>query len=204
MSLKASHGIFVRDGDNDFVDSVPQSASCVQDTSKASHITPIRVDDDDCVDPVPQFGSGFEDTSNTAHSFTERHFQEKGTCVDKSFMKAIRSLKLYGYEDIEPAFYDVTVNDYTVEDIKFSLAYSHIYLVSYSKNKRVCNHFGVICHKEGFHKHASKYITTKCYNTTCMFYVRAKQIEESSTYQVRKDSLNHVCVISPFLYFPRF
>ncbi|KAL0796088.1 hypothetical protein Bca101_067465 [Brassica carinata] len=141
------------------------------------------VDDDDFVDDVPH---------------VEGKTKEKKTWNDPSFMKSVKSVELYGFEDVEPLLHGVPVNDYSVDDIDFSLADCDIYvgrLFSSKQEFKINLSIFAIKHvfRFRFHKHAKNYVTAKCFDKTCKFYVMAKQMGESSTYQVRKASLAHRC-----------
>ncbi|KAL0898924.1 hypothetical protein Bca101_082885 [Brassica carinata] len=165
---------------DDFVDQVPQCVS-----SRQPHEIPVREDEDeDFEEPVPQCVSS-------------RHTR-KDTANDESLMKSVRAVEIYGFEDVEPSFDNVPVNDYTVDDIDFTLADPDIYVGRIFSNKQEFKiSLAVYALKEvfrfKFHKHAFNYVTATCIDKTCSFYVMAKQMGESPTYQVRKAVLKHVC-----------
>ncbi|KAL0876315.1 hypothetical protein Bca101_026020 [Brassica carinata] len=173
------------DEDDDFVEPVPQ---CVP--GGQTHETLVGEDeDDDFIEPVTQSQSREEDA---------RRRREKDKADDESFMKSVRAVELYGFEDVEPSSNNEAVNDYTVDDIDFSLADADMYAGKLFSNKQ---EFKISLHiyalkqvfRFKFHKHAFNYVSAKCIDKNCKFYVMAKQLGESSTYQVRKAQLKHVC-----------
>ncbi|CAN6928469.1 unnamed protein product [Brassica oleracea] len=102
------------DEDDDFVEPVPQCVSGGQ-----THETLVGEDeDDDFIEPVPQSRSREEDT---------RRRREKDKADDESLMKSVRAVKLYGFEDVEASSNNEAVNDYTVDDIDFTLADADMY-----------------------------------------------------------------------------
>ncbi|KAL0682121.1 hypothetical protein Bca4012_048968 [Brassica carinata] len=92
------------DDDDDFVEPVPQ---CV-----------LGDEDDDFIEPVPQSRSREEDA---------RRRREKDKADDESLMKSVRAVELYGFEDVEASSNNEAVNDYTVDDIDFTLADADMY-----------------------------------------------------------------------------
>ncbi|KAL0696438.1 hypothetical protein Bca4012_063618 [Brassica carinata] len=207
------------DDDDDFVEPLPRNPSGSSNPCKISHGIPsLRdvVDDDEFLDPVPASVAGSSNTSKFAQGIphqrkvvddedfvedvphVEGKTKEKKTWNDPSFMKSVKSVELYGFEDVEPLLHDVPVNDYSVDDIDFSLADCDIYvgrLFSSKQEFKINLSIFAIKHlfRFRFHKHARNYVTAKCFDKTCKFYVMAKQMGESSTYQVRKASLAHRC-----------
>ncbi|XP_048623725.1 uncharacterized protein LOC125592541 [Brassica napus] len=113
-------------------------------------------------------------------------------------MKSVRAVELYGFEDVEASSNNEAVNDYTVDDIDFTLADADMYtgkLFSSKQEFKISLHIYALkqVFRFKFHKHAFNYVATKCIDKNCKFYVMAKQLGESSTYQVRKAQLKHVC-----------
>ncbi|CAN6837442.1 unnamed protein product [Brassica oleracea] len=102
------------DEDDDFVEPVPQCVSGGQ-----THETLVgEDDDDDFIEPVPQSRSREEDA---------RRRREKDKADDESLMKSVRAVELYGFEDVEASSNNEAVNDYTVDDIDFTLADADMY-----------------------------------------------------------------------------
>ncbi|KAH0857307.1 hypothetical protein HID58_085568 [Brassica napus] len=102
------------DEDDDFVELVPQCVSGGQ-----THETLVGEDeDDDFIEPVPQSRSREEDA---------RRRREKDKADDESLMKSVRAVELYGFEDVEALSNNEAVNDYTVDDIDFTLADADMY-----------------------------------------------------------------------------
>ncbi|CAN6858457.1 unnamed protein product, partial [Brassica oleracea] len=102
------------DEDDDFVEPVPQCVSGGQ-----THETLVGEDeDDDFIEPVPQSRSREEDA---------RKRREKDKADDESLMKSVRAVELYGFEDVEASSNNEAVNDYTVDDIDFTLADADMY-----------------------------------------------------------------------------
>ncbi|WZZ31927.1 hypothetical protein YC2023_015328 [Brassica napus] len=102
------------DDDDDFVEPVPQ---CV--LGGQTHETLVGEDeDDDFIEPVPQSRSREEDA---------RRRREKDKADDESLMKSVRAVELYGFEDVEASSNNEAVNDYTVDDIDFTLADADMY-----------------------------------------------------------------------------
>ncbi|KAH0858034.1 hypothetical protein HID58_086295, partial [Brassica napus] len=102
------------DEDDDFVEPVPQCVSGGQ-----THETLVGEDeDDDFIEPVPQSRSREEDA---------RRRREKDKADDESLMKSVRAVELYGFEDVEASSNNEAVNDYTVDDIDFTLADADMY-----------------------------------------------------------------------------
>ncbi|KAG5384361.1 hypothetical protein IGI04_035831 [Brassica rapa subsp. trilocularis] len=102
------------DEDDDFVEPVPQCVSGGQ-----THETLVGEDeDDDFIEPVPQSRSREEDA---------RRRREKDKADDESLMKSVRAVELYGFEDVESSSNNEAVNDYTVDDIDFTLADADMY-----------------------------------------------------------------------------
>ncbi|CAN6919210.1 unnamed protein product [Brassica oleracea] len=102
------------DEDDDFVEPVPQCVSGGQ-----THETQVGEDeDDDFIEPVPQSRSREEDA---------RRRREKDKADDESLMKSVRAVELYGFEDVEASSNNEAVNDYTVDDIDFTLADADMY-----------------------------------------------------------------------------
>ncbi|WZZ08325.1 hypothetical protein YC2023_094246 [Brassica napus] len=173
------------DKDDDFVEPVPQCVSGGQ-----THETLVGEDeDDDFIEPVPQSRSREEDA---------RRRLEKDKADDESLMKSVRAIELYGFEDVEASSNNETVNDYTVDDIDFTLADADMYtgkLFSSKQEFKISLHIYALkqVFRFKFHKHAFNYVAAKCIDKNCKFYVMAKQLGESSTYQVRKAQLKHVC-----------
>ncbi|KAL0815419.1 hypothetical protein Bca101_071863 [Brassica carinata] len=100
--------------DDDFVEPVPQCVSGGQ-----THETLVGEDeDDDFIEPVPQSRSREEDA---------RRRREKDKADDESLMKSVRAVELYGFEDVEASSNNEAVNDYTVDDIDFTLADADMY-----------------------------------------------------------------------------
>ncbi|KAL0669045.1 hypothetical protein Bca4012_031749 [Brassica carinata] len=100
--------------DDDFVEPVPQCVSGGQ-----THETMVGEDeDDDFIEPVPQSRSREEDA---------RRRREKDKADDESLMKSVRAVELYGFEDVEASSNNEAVNDYTVDDIDFTLADADMY-----------------------------------------------------------------------------
>ncbi|XP_013700416.2 uncharacterized protein LOC106404226 [Brassica napus] len=127
-----------------------------------------------------------------------RRRREKDKADDESLMKSVRAVELYGFEDVEASFYNEAVNDYTVDDIDFTLADADMYtgkLFSSKQKFKISLHIYALkqVFRFKFHKHAFNYVAAKCIDKNCKFYVMAKQLGESSTYQVRKAQLKHVC-----------
>ncbi|KAL0898997.1 hypothetical protein Bca101_082958 [Brassica carinata] len=111
------------DEDDDFVEPVPQ---CVLDGQ--AHETLVGEDeDDDFIEPVPQSQSREEDA---------RRRREKDKADDESLMKSVRAVELYGFEDVEPSSNNKAVNDYTVDDIDFTLADADMYVGKLFSNKQ--------------------------------------------------------------------
>ncbi|CAN7054399.1 unnamed protein product [Brassica oleracea var. botrytis] len=97
------------DEDDDFVEPVPMCVLVGQ-----THETPVGEDeDDDFIEPVPQSRSREEDA---------RRRREKDKADDESLMKSVRAVELYGFEDVEASSNNEAFNDYTVDDIDFTLA----------------------------------------------------------------------------------
>ena len=173
------------DEDDDFVEPVPQCVSGGQ-----THETLVGEDeDDDFIEPVPQSRSREEDA---------RRRREKDKADDESLMKSVRAVELYGFEDVEASSNNEAVNDYTVDDIDFTLADADMYtgkLFSSKQEFKISLHIYALkqVFRFKFHKHAFNYVAAKCIDKNCKFYVMAKQLGESSTYQVRKEQLKHVC-----------
>ncbi|CAN6932168.1 unnamed protein product [Brassica oleracea] len=102
------------DEDDDFVEPVPQCVSGAQ-----THETLVGEDeDDDFIEPVLQSRSREEDA---------RRRHEKDKADDESLMKSVRAVELYGFEDVEASSNNEVVNDYTVDDIDFTLADADMY-----------------------------------------------------------------------------
>ncbi|KAH0905928.1 hypothetical protein HID58_037755 [Brassica napus] len=102
------------DEDDDFVEPVPQCVSGGQ-----THETLVGEDeDDDFIEPVSQSRSREEDA---------RRRREKDKADDESLMKSVRAVELYGFEDVESSSNNEAVNDYTVDDIDFTLADADMY-----------------------------------------------------------------------------
>ncbi|KAL0863737.1 hypothetical protein Bca101_042855 [Brassica carinata] len=111
------------DEDDDFVEPVPQ---CVP--GGQTHETLVGEDeDDDFIEPVSQSRSREEDA---------RRRREKDKADDESLMKSVRAVELYGFEDVEPSSNNEAVNDYTVDDIDFSLADADMYAGKLFSNKQ--------------------------------------------------------------------
>ncbi|KAL0729823.1 hypothetical protein Bca4012_025916 [Brassica carinata] len=111
------------DEDDDFVEPVPQ---CVP--GGQTHETLVVEDeDDDFIEPVTQSRSREEDA---------RRRREKDKADDESLMKSVRAVELYGFEDVEPSSNNEAVNDYTVDDIDFSLADADMYAGKLFSNKQ--------------------------------------------------------------------
>ncbi|KAL0837231.1 hypothetical protein Bca101_089121 [Brassica carinata] len=103
------------DEDDDFVEPVPQCVSGGQ-----THETLVGEDeDDDFIEPVPQSRSREEDA---------RRRREKDKADGESLMKSVRAVELYGFEDVEASSNNEAINDYTVDDIDFTLADADMYL----------------------------------------------------------------------------
>ena len=173
------------DEDDDFVEPVPQCVSVGQTHESLDG----EDEDDDFIEPVPQSRSREEDA---------RRRREKDKADDESLMKSVRAVELYGFEDVEASFYNEAVNDYTVDDIDFTLADADMYtgkLFSSKQEFKISLHIYALkqVFRFKFHKHAFNYVAAKCIDKNCKFYVMAKQLGESSTYQVRKAQLKHVC-----------
>ncbi|CAN7000108.1 unnamed protein product [Brassica rapa subsp. trilocularis] len=101
--------------DDDFVEPVPMC--CV--SGGQTHETLVREDeDDDFIEPVPQSRSREEDA---------RRRREKDKADDESIMKSVRTVELYEFEDVESSSNNEEVNDYTVDDIDFTLADADMY-----------------------------------------------------------------------------
>ncbi|CAN7062233.1 unnamed protein product, partial [Brassica oleracea var. botrytis] len=75
-------------------------------------------EDDDFVEPVPQSRIREEDA---------RRRREKDKADDESLMKSVRAVELYGFEDVEASSNNKAVNNYTVDDIDFTLADADMY-----------------------------------------------------------------------------
>ncbi|KAL0802789.1 hypothetical protein Bca101_057965 [Brassica carinata] len=142
------------DEDDDFVELVPQSVSGGQ-----THETLVGEDeDDDFIEPVPQSRRREEDA---------RRRREKDKADDESLMKSVRAVELYGFEDVEPSSNNKAVNDYTVDDIDFTLADADVYAGKLFSNKQ---EFKISLHIDAlkqvfrfkFHKHAFNYVAAKC------------------------------------------
>ncbi|KAL0774328.1 hypothetical protein Bca101_039479 [Brassica carinata] len=102
------------DEDDDFVEPVPQCVSGGQ-----THETLVGEDeDDDFIEPIPQSRRREEDA---------RRRREKDKADDESLMKSVRAVELYGFEDVESSSNNEAVNDYTVDDIDFTLADADMY-----------------------------------------------------------------------------
>ncbi|CAG7889106.1 unnamed protein product [Brassica rapa] len=102
------------DFDDDFVEPVRMCVSGGQ-----THETVVEEDeDDDFIEPVPQSRSREEDA---------RRRHEKDKADDESLMKSVRAVELYGFEDAEASSNNEAVNDYTVDDIDFTLADADMY-----------------------------------------------------------------------------
>ncbi|CAN7111268.1 unnamed protein product [Brassica rapa subsp. narinosa] len=113
------------DEDDDFVEPVPMCDDdfvepvrmCV--SGGQTHETVVEEDeDDDFIEPVPQSRSREEDA---------RRRHEKDKADDESLMKSVRAVELYGFEDAEASSNNEAVNDYTVDDIDFTLADADMY-----------------------------------------------------------------------------
>ncbi|WZY85471.1 hypothetical protein YC2023_031855 [Brassica napus] len=162
------------DEDDDFVEPVPQCVSGGQ-----THETLVGEDeDDDFIGPVPQSLSREEDA---------RRRREKDKADDESLMKSVRAVELYGFEDVESSSNNEAVNDYTVDDIDFTLADADMYtgkLFSSKQEFKISLHIYALkqVFRFKFHKHAFNYVAAKCIDKNCKFYVMAKQLGESSAY----------------------
>ncbi|KAH0857449.1 hypothetical protein HID58_085710 [Brassica napus] len=99
------------DDSDDFVGQVPQCVS-----SRPTHDTSDGEDEDD--DFVEPSRSREEDA---------RRRREKDKADDESLMKSVRAVELYGFEDVEASSNNEAVNDYTVDDIDFTLADADMY-----------------------------------------------------------------------------
>ncbi|CAF2073970.1 unnamed protein product [Brassica napus] len=75
-------------------------------------------EDDDFIEPVPQSRIREEDA---------RRRREKDKADDESLMKSVRAVELYGFEDVEESSNNKAINDYTVDDIDFTLADADMY-----------------------------------------------------------------------------
>ncbi|KAL0772186.1 hypothetical protein Bca101_037337 [Brassica carinata] len=115
VSSRPTHDTSDGEGeDDDFVEPVFQCVSGGQ-----THETLVGEDeDDDFIEPVPQSRSREEDA---------RRRREKDKADDKSLMKSVRAVELYGFEDVEASSNNEAVNDYTVDDIDFTLADADMY-----------------------------------------------------------------------------
>ncbi|KAH0883574.1 hypothetical protein HID58_059670 [Brassica napus] len=137
------------DEDDDFVEPVPQCISGGQ-----THETLVGEDeDDDFIKPVPQSRSREEDT---------RRRREKDKADDESLMKSVRAVELYGFEDVEASSNNEAVNDYTVDDIDFTLADADMYtgkLFSSKQEFKISLHIYALkqVFRFKFHKHAFNY-----------------------------------------------
>ncbi|CAN6912437.1 unnamed protein product [Brassica oleracea] len=114
VSSRPTHGTSDgEDEDDDFVEPVPQCLSGGQ--------TPETLvgedEDDDFIEPVPQSRSREE----------ARRCREKDKADDESLMKSVRAVELYGFEDVEASSNNEAVNDYTVDNIDFTLADADMY-----------------------------------------------------------------------------
>ncbi|KAG2247951.1 hypothetical protein Bca52824_087579 [Brassica carinata] len=56
-----------------------------------------------------------------------RRRREKDKADDESLMKSVRAVELYAFEDVEALSNNEAVNDYTVDDIDFTLADADMY-----------------------------------------------------------------------------
>ncbi|KAL0716477.1 hypothetical protein Bca4012_065799 [Brassica carinata] len=111
------------DEEDDFEEPVPQ---CVP--GGQTHETLVGEDeDDDFIEPVTQSRSREEDA---------RRHHEKDKADDESLMKSVRAVELYGFEDVESSSNNEAVNDYTVDDIDFSLADADMYAGKLFSNKQ--------------------------------------------------------------------
>ncbi|KAL0715454.1 hypothetical protein Bca4012_064776 [Brassica carinata] len=112
------------DEEDDFEEPVSKCVSVGQ-----THETPDGEDeDDDFVEPVPQ--------CSRSHEEDARRRREKDKADDESLMKSVRAIELYGFEDVEPLSNNEAVNDYTVDDIDFSLTYADMYAGKLFSNKQ--------------------------------------------------------------------
>ncbi|KAL0702306.1 hypothetical protein Bca4012_058428 [Brassica carinata] len=133
------------DDSDDFVGQVPQCVS-----SRPTHDTSDGQDEeDDFEEPVPKcvsVGQTHEtpDGEDEDDDFVERsrsreedarRRREKDKADDESLMKSIRAVELYGFEDVEPSSNNEAVNDYTVDDIDFTLADADMYAGKLFSNK---------------------------------------------------------------------
>ncbi|CAN6857914.1 unnamed protein product [Brassica oleracea] len=116
VSSRPTHDTSDReDEDDDFVEPVPMCVLVGQ-----THETPVGEDeDDDFVEPVPQCSRSREEDG--------RRRREKDKADDESLMKSVRAVELYGFEDVEASSNNEAVNDYTVDDIDFTLADTDMY-----------------------------------------------------------------------------
>ncbi|CAN7065697.1 unnamed protein product [Brassica rapa subsp. trilocularis] len=138
--------------DDDFVKPVPMC--CV--SGGQTHETLVREDeDDDFIEPAPQSRSREEDA---------RRRREKDKADDESIMKSVRAVELYGFEDVESSSNNEAVNDYTVDDIDFTLADADMYtgkLFSSKQEFKISLHIYAL--KQVFHKHAQGKMTVAKY-----------------------------------------
>ncbi|KAL0802570.1 hypothetical protein Bca101_057746 [Brassica carinata] len=112
------------DEEDDFEEPVSKCVSVGQ-----THETPDEEDeDDDFVEPVPQCSRSREEDA--------RRRREKHKADDESLMKSVRAVEVYGFEDVEPSSNNEAVNDYTVDDVDFSLADADMYAGKLFSNKQ--------------------------------------------------------------------
>ncbi|KAH0903016.1 hypothetical protein HID58_042519 [Brassica napus] len=111
------------DEDDDFVEPVPQCVSVGQTHESLDG----EDEDDDFIEPVPQSRIREEDA---------RRRREKDKADDESLMKSVRAVELYGFEDVEASSNNEAVNDYTVDDIDFTLADADMYTGKLFKDAR--------------------------------------------------------------------
>ncbi|KAH0903023.1 hypothetical protein HID58_042526 [Brassica napus] len=111
------------DEDDDFVEPVPQCVSVGQTHESLDG----EDEDDDFIEPVPQSRIREEDA---------RRRREKDKADDESLMKSVRAVELYGFEDVEASSNNKAVNDYTVDDIDFTLADADMYTGKLFKDAR--------------------------------------------------------------------
>lgn len=164
--------------------------------SGPTHEISVReYEDDDFMETVPRCVSSRPTEGDHGNEIQEGCCA-KETSTDEFLMKAVRAFELYGFEDVEPSFHSVLVNDNTVDDIDFTLADSDIFVERlFNSKQEVKISLDVYSIKKvfRFQKHVSNYVAAKCIDKTCKFYVTANQMGEASTYQVRKAIRDHVC-----------
>ncbi|KAH0886239.1 hypothetical protein HID58_062335 [Brassica napus] len=160
------------DEDDDFVEPVPQCVSGGQ-----THETLVGEDeDDDFIEPVPQSRSREEDA---------RRRREKDKADDESLMKSVRAVELYGFEDVEASSNNEAVNDYTVDDIDFTLADADMYTGKLFSSKQEFKIIGerteqqlILLAKAGLKEEIRDGLETEEFATLEALFEEAEEVEE--------------------------